>query len=87
MSAGSADGVGISLQGFDAVDNFNYADDFLTPRDAAARLKRSVRTLARMRAEGRGPKYHREGGRVLYPVSGIYAWLSQFVIVPPRSAF
>lgn len=57
-------------------------DDYLTPPEAAARLKRSVRTLARMRAEGRGPRYHQEGGRVLYPASGIYDWLSTFIILP-----
>jgi excisionase family DNA binding protein len=61
-------------------------DDYLTPKEAAPRLKRSVRTLARMRAEGRGPKYHREGGLVLYPQSALYEWLAQFVTVPPRSS-
>jgi hypothetical protein len=45
-------------------------DEYLTPPEAGLIVRRSVRTLARMRAEGRGPKYHQEGGRVLYPVSG-----------------
>lgn len=57
-------------------------DEYLTPPEAATRLKRSVRTLARMRAEGRGPRYHQEGGRVLYPVTGVYDWLSRFVVLP-----
>ena len=60
-------------------------DDYFTPPEAAARLKRSVRTLARMRAEGRGPIYHQEGGRVLYPSIGLYQWLSAFIVLPRRS--
>jgi hypothetical protein len=59
-------------------------DKHLTPREAAQHLRRSERTLARMRAEGRGPKYHQEGGRILYPVSGLYEWLERHIIVPPR---
>lgn len=60
-------------------------DEHLIPSETAKHLKRSVRTLARMRAEGRGPKYHREGGRILYPLSGIYEWLADFHVVPPRN--
>jgi hypothetical protein len=60
-------------------------DEYLTPPEAAFRVRRSVRTLARMRAEGRGPKYHQEGGRVLYPVSGLSEWLALHSVVPPRS--
>lgn len=61
-------------------------DEYFTPIEASRHLKRSVRTLARMRAEGRGPKYHHEGGRILYPMSGLYEWLERHVIVPPRYA-
>lgn len=59
-------------------------DEFLTPAEAAAKARRSVRTLARMQAEGRGPRYHREGGRVLYPTSEIAQWLSTHVVTPVR---
>jgi hypothetical protein len=59
-------------------------DSHLTPKEAAYHLRRSERTLARMRAEGRGPKYHQEGGRILYPKSGLYEWLERHVVVPPR---
>ena len=60
-------------------------DQHLLPQEAARVLKRSVRTLARMRAEGRGPKYHREGGRILYPVSGLSEWLARHWVIPNRS--
>jgi predicted DNA-binding transcriptional regulator AlpA len=57
-------------------------DSLLTPPEAASRVRRSVRTLARMRAEGRGPKYHFEGGRILYPTSAITEWLSRHLVQP-----
>ena len=60
-------------------------EDYFTPPEAAVRLKRSVRTLARMRAEGRGPTYHQEGGRVLYPSNALYAWLASFIVLPRSS--
>lgn len=61
-------------------------DEHLTPGEAAKHLKCSVRTLVRMRAEGRGPRYHQEGsGRVLYPLSALYEWLAQHMKTPPRS--
>jgi len=68
------------------MQKFSAIDEHLTPPEAARHLRRSVRTLARMRAEGRGPKYHREGGCVLYPISGLYHWLAQHVKCPPREA-
>lgn len=61
------------------------SDDYLTPSEAARILRRSARTLARMRAEGRGPRYHREGGLVLYLLSDLKDWLLQFTVTPPRS--
>lgn len=60
-------------------------DNYHTPPEAARRIRRSVRTLARMRAEGRGPKYHKEGKLILYPASALSEWLAQYCIVPPRS--
>ena len=60
--------------------------DHLTPPEAAYYLRRSVRTLARMRAEGRGPNYHQEGGRVLYPLVALSEWLASHVKTPPREA-
>lgn len=63
----------------------NSAIKFFTPAEAARILRRSPRTLARMRAEGRGPKYHREGGLVLYWLDDLNDWYFQFTVVPPRS--
>lgn len=60
--------------------------EYLTPSEAAPHVRRSVRTLARMRAEGIGPKYHRQGGIVLYRLSDLMDWLGHHVVTPPRSA-
>lgn len=61
-------------------------DEYLMPAEAAQMTRRSPRTLARMRAEGRGPRYHREGGRILYPTSGLQEWLGRHCVTPPQSA-
>lgn len=63
----------------------NSAYEYLTPAEAARILRRSPRTLARMRAEGRGPKYHREGGLVLYWRDDLNDWFLQRRVTPPRS--
>lgn len=61
------------------------SDEYLTPPEAARVLRRSARTLARMRAEGRGPKYHREGGLVLYRADDLKQWFVLHTVTPPRS--
>ena len=58
------------------------ADRFLTPSEAASFVRRSVRTLARMRAEGRGPAYHRQGSKILYSLSALRSWMSIGLVVP-----
>lgn len=60
-------------------------ENYLTPAEAACVLRRSFRTLARMRAEGRGPKYHKEGGLILYRQQDLLDWLRQCIVTPPRS--
>ena len=57
-------------------------DRFLTPAEAASFVRRSVRTLARMRAEGRGPSFHRLDNKVLYPVSELRAFMASAMVVP-----
>ena len=57
-------------------------DRFLTPAEASEVLRRGVRTLARMRAEGRGPAYHRMGGKVLYPLSSLRSFMDSGMVVP-----
>src|SRR5689334_11410188 len=42
------------------------ADEYVTAREAAALLHVSVKTLEKMRAESRGPKYKRIGRAVRY---------------------
>jgi predicted site-specific integrase-resolvase len=51
----------------------------LTPRDVAARLAVSLDTLARWRAEGRGPAYVKLGGREKSPVRYTQAGMREFL--------
>ena len=46
-------------------------DVFLTRREAATFLRRSVPTLERWAAKGVGPPPRKVGGRVLYPLLGL----------------
>lgn len=57
-------------------------DRFLTPAEAASFVRRSDRTLARMRAEGRGPTYHHFDNKVLYPLSEPRAFMASAMVVP-----
>ena len=69
---------------FGALQMTKLADEdrFLTPAEASEFLRRGVRTLARMRAEGRGPAYHRMGGKVLYPLSSLRSFMDSGMVVP-----
>lgn len=49
----------------------------LTPREAAASLKRSVVTLERWRRLRCGPPFFRVCGRVLYDAGDIAAWIEE----------
>ncbi len=49
-----------------------------TPAEAAARLRRSVHTLANWRPQGKGPPFTKNPGRnggVLYPIDALERWL------------
>ena len=59
--------------------------EYLLPPEVADLLRCSDRTLARMRAEGRGPRYHKCGARILYPRALIDEWIAQNLITPVRS--
>ena len=50
------------------------AATFLTPREAAAVLKLSFRTLDRYRVNGEGPAFHKFGGKVVYGRFDLEAW-------------
>ncbi|MBT2145289.1 MULTISPECIES: helix-turn-helix domain-containing protein [unclassified Rhodanobacter] len=53
----------------------NTTQENLTPREAAAVLKRSPVTLERWRRLRRGPPFLRVCGRVLYRAGDIAGWL------------
>lgn len=57
-------------------------DRFLTTSEAAEYLRRSKRTLARMRAEGGGPPFHRHGSKVLYSLTALRDWMTDQTVVP-----
>lgn len=48
----------------------------VSEREAARLIGVSTRTLYAWRRDGIGPQYRRIGGRILYPVRGIDAWLT-----------
>ena len=52
-------------------------DPLLTPEETAERLRISVRTLARWRLEGGGPRYAKLGGSVRYRSSSVDAWVEE----------
>jgi predicted site-specific integrase-resolvase len=49
--------------------------ELLTPKEAAAFLKVSPRSMERWRNKGTGPKFSRLNGRVRYSMSDVQAWL------------
>lgn len=48
----------------------------LRPEQAAAFVKRSVKTLANYRSKGGGPKFSRVGNRITYRLDDLRAWLN-----------
>lgn len=57
-------------------------DDVLTSQLLADKLRCSVSTVARDRALGRGPKFIRHNGRVLYRISDVEEWMDANVQPP-----
>lgn len=55
---------------------------YLTPEQVSERFARriSVRTLANWRCSGRGPKFSKVGGRILYPIEEVEAWESKHTV-------
>lgn len=49
---------------------------FLRTPDAALRLGLSPRTLEKHRCYGTGPAFHKLGGRVVYSVEALDAWIA-----------
>jgi hypothetical protein len=50
--------------------------EFLSAAEAASYLRLDQGTLANWRSAGRGPAYSRIGGRVLYEVADLVAFVS-----------
>ena len=48
---------------------------YMRPVEAAEYVRLSTSTLATMRMEQRGPKYFKAGGRVLYRMQDLDAWV------------
>lgn len=55
---------------------------WLTPGELADRWRKSVRTLANYRAQGKEPKYAKMGGKVLYDLEVIKKHEQQSEIEP-----
>ena len=53
------------------------APQFLKTPDAAARLGLSPRTLEKHRCYGTGPNFHKLGGRVVYTIADLQAWIDE----------
>ncbi|MBW9075681.1 helix-turn-helix transcriptional regulator [Agrobacterium deltaense] len=49
---------------------------FVRTSEAARLLDLSPRTLEKHRCEGTGPIYHKLGGRVVYAVADLQAWVA-----------
>jgi hypothetical protein len=49
----------------------------LSPEQAAELLTRPVGTINRWRAEGRGPRYFKLGGRIRYDVDDLLAYVAE----------
>ena len=68
-----------------AVATNSQTHEYLLPPEAADLLRCSDRTLARMRAEGKGPRYYMRGSRILYVRALVDEWLAENIVSPVRS--
>ena len=50
---------------------------YLRTKEAATFLSLSARTLEKHRTYGTGPAYHKLGGRVVYSVDDLTAWVAR----------
>jgi hypothetical protein len=62
------------------------ADEYLTTVEAAARLKRSPKTLEYWRVVGFGPPYYRQRRAIRYLLSEVLAWGATDRTHPNRAA-
>ena len=59
-----------------ADDSFVDPDPKLRPAEASRVTRLAVQTLARLRCEGRGPRFIRAGSRIVYRLSDLEGWLA-----------
>lgn len=59
-----------------------HQSKYLKAREAARYLRCSVRTLARLRAEGTGPRFIRLGGQILYSIDALEEWIDVNTVQP-----
>ena len=64
----------------------NPADEYLTTAEAAARLKRSPKTLEYWRLVGYGPPYYRQRRAIRYLLSEVLQWGAADRTHPNRAA-
>jgi predicted site-specific integrase-resolvase len=50
-------------------------DSYLTPIQASVRTGIAKVTLARWRKDGKGPRFMKRGGRIVYPSTEFEVWL------------
>ncbi len=56
--------------------DYRNQPEVMTRAEVAEFTRISLPTLARWAMEGKGPKYRRAGGRVLYMRADVLAWLN-----------
>ena len=68
------------------VDTHSRSRRFLTPGELAEEWATSTRSLARLRAKGEGPAYHRLAGRIRYARSDVDEWMAACRVQPAHGA-
>ncbi|NVE94886.1 helix-turn-helix domain-containing protein [Altererythrobacter lutimaris] len=62
-----------------------HQSKYLKACEAARYLRCSVRTLARHRAAGTGPRFIRQGGQILYSIEALEEWIEINTVNPIMS--
>lgn len=64
----------------------SFRDEYINQTGAASELGVTDRTLARWRAEGKGPAYTRIGGRIYYRRNALSEYARSVEVQPVRNA-
>jgi hypothetical protein len=64
--------------------HFGLLDDFADEKELARELKKSLRTVRRMRMKRVGPPWTLNGNKVLYHVPAVREWLRLQEVQPVR---